>query len=400
MVAMLATHLFFLWSVRGGIARGDADFTVFYTAAKILRQGRGRSLYQSPTQREVQQEFTANSDLRRGPLPYIHPPFEALLFVPLAFLSYQDAFIFWNLLNVGLLVGIMLLLRGFVGFLQRISLPDLLLGTLAFFPIFANFHQGQDAILLLLLLVLAVRALDRHSDFLAGCWLGLAVFKYHLIIPLILLLVLWRGCKLLQGFAATASAMGLLSIAIVGWRGAAQYPAYVWRVMSAPGLGRIPYRQLPNLMGLLAGWPFLEDMGSPIQIAALACSVTLLIIVAKIGWSAKEGQTGRLSIGCAVISALLVGYSTNTYDLSLLVLPLALVSDYWLREVPGPAQARLSIILPAVPLLISPLWFFLWMRWERINLIAVFLLWWIAAIGEEIWRTRAGFTLQTVPALT
>lgn len=393
---MLATHAFFLWAVRGRIARGDPDFTVFYTAAKVLREGRGPWLYEPGTQAQVQREFTENSDLRQGPLPYIHPPVEALAFVPLTFLSYQFAFIVWNLLNLVMLVGILLLLQGWLGSLRRVSWTHLLLAALAFFPILANFHQGQDAILLLLLVVLGVRALDRHSDFLAGCWLGLGVFKYHLIVPLVVILAVWKGRKLLLGFVAGASAMATVSIAIVGWHGAIEYPVYVWRVMSAPGFGRIPFRQLPNVMGLLAGWPVLENIGRPLQIAALACSLALVIAVARMGRRANDGRSFKLSIGCAVIAAVLVAYSTNTYDLCLLILPLALVADdCW--QMPA---ARLSIILPAVPLLISPLWFLLWMGWGRINLIALFLLWWLVALSKEPRQMRPEHTVQEVPVLT
>src|SRR6202007_3182113 len=108
--AILSTHLFFLWRVRDRIARGDPDFTVFYTAGKILRQGHGAQLYQSNTQLAVQAEFARNSDIRRGPLPYIHPPFEALFFLPLTFLSYAHAFVAWNLINLAILLGVARLL--------------------------------------------------------------------------------------------------------------------------------------------------------------------------------------------------------------------------------------------------------------------------------------------------
>ena len=42
-----------------------------------------------------------------------------------------------------------------------------------------------------------------------------------------------------------------------------------------------------------------------------------------------------------------------------------------------------AILAPALPLLVSPLWFFLWMRWHRINVMALFLLWWLFAMMAE-----------------
>jgi hypothetical protein len=108
---MVAIHAAFLWSARGRSQKGDPDFTAFYTAGKILREGRGAELYRAATQNAVQWEFATDTDIRQGPLPYICPPFEALVFVPLTFLPYPEAFVLWNLLNLGLLFVIALLLR-------------------------------------------------------------------------------------------------------------------------------------------------------------------------------------------------------------------------------------------------------------------------------------------------
>jgi hypothetical protein len=390
-------HVFFLWRVRDRIARGDPDFTVFYTAGKILREGKGSQLYDPYTQQAVQREFTANDDIRRGPLPYIHPPFEALVFLPLTFFSYPVAFALWGVMNVGMLAGIMFVLRDSVDLLRRVSTVELVLWSLAFFPVFATFHQGQDAILLLLVLALGFRALNVGAAFRAGCWLGFGVFKYHLILPVILILVIWNGRKLLFGFLTTGACLAFMSLALVGWNAALQYPVYALRIVSNAGFGGIPLRQLPNLLGLLAGWNFLGEAGWMVQGLVLACAAALLIVVGRLRRQSQDANLANLCGACAVISALLVGYNTNTYDLSLLVLSLVLVADYWWREFSKKRKTNLSLILPAAPLLISPLWFFLWLRWERINLIAIFLVWWVYAIRKEILRATAN--AETRPGL-
>ena len=385
---MLATHAFFLWSVRGRIWRADPDFTVFYTAGKILRAGLTTHLYEAGTQQAVQLEFASDADIRRGPLPYIHPPFEALLFVPLTYLHYTSAFVLWNLLNLGLLVAVNVLLRDTVACLKGVSLWDLVAACLAFFPIFANFHQGQDAILLLWLVLLGFRALDRQADFMAGCWLGLGMFKYHLILPLALILIVWRGRKLAAGFAVVVALLAAISVGMIGWQEAMQYPVYVLRVILQPGFGGIPPRQLPNLLGLLAGWPVVGGLAWMVKLTVIAGSVGLLWMVASLRSRLHDARFRRLGFGCAVIASLLVGYSTNTYDLSLLVIPLAFVADYCVQKCRDQAQAWKRLILPAAPLLISPAWFFLWLRWERIHLLAVFLLWWLFAVWKEVARVR------------
>jgi len=381
---MIATHIFFLWRVRDRIARGDPDFTVFYTAGKMMREGLGSQLYNPRAQLAVQAEFARNSDIRRGPLPYIHPPFEALFFLPLTFLPYTHAFIAWNLINLAVLFGVAMLLKNSLLSLQAIPIGQMVPLGLAFFPVFANFHQGQDAILLLLLVTLSFRAFDRDADFLAGCWLAFGLFKYHLILPLALILALWRGRRFILGFGVVSSTVLLISLGLVGWKGTLQYPAYAWTVVSQPAFGGIPPRQLPSLYGLLAGWPFSQEAGSAMHVVVAVVSAALLLAVAGLRKHAHEKGFSRLCFAAALIVGLLAGYSTNSYDLSLLVLPLAVIVNWRLES---PPEGK-SLLAPAIPLFISPLWFFLWMRWQRINLMALFLLWWLFALIAEVRRLR------------
>lgn len=381
LVLVVGIHAFFLWNVRERIAKADPDFTAFYTAGTLLREGRGHELYKAGAQEEVQQQFATDSDIRRGPLPYIHPAFEALLFAPLSFLAYPAAFLVWEALNLGMLVAVSLLLRSRLGSLRPVPLLEWMLALLAFFPVFTNFLQGQDAILLLLLLVLSFRALDSNSPFAAGCWLGLGVFRYHLVVPLALILG-WRHRRMFSGFAASGSAAVLLSFAIVGWQAALLYPAYVLHWTTMPFFGKMPPSLMPNLLGLITGWPFAEATRGTLQVGVLAVSVLLLMSIAIMRNRANGRDFLNLTFACAVITAVLVGYNTGSYDLSLLVLPLALVADYCLGGSVGLPEATRRLVLPAVPLLVSPLWFLLWRQWERMNLMAIFLLWWLYAIGR------------------
>jgi hypothetical protein len=386
-IATLATHLFFLLKVRDRIIRGDPDFTVYYTAAKIIREGRSAQLYDAQTQLQVQREFTNDADIRHSPLPYIHPAFEALLFLPLTFVRYPNAFVLWNLLNLGLVFYIARLLRSFV-FLKMFATWEIALGCLAFFPIFANFQQGQDAILLLLVWALGFRCLERGSDLLAGCWFGLGIFKYHLVLASFLILAIWRGRRLVFGFAMVALPAAVVSLAVVGWQGTLRYPEFVWHVLSHGGFGRIPANELPNLLGLLSGWPRLDHEGWAVQMAVFAGSIGLIIAIAGLRSVQRDRESFRLGFACAIIVALLVAYSTNTYDLSLLLLAVVITGDYCVRNLSGTSE-RLAVLLPIAPLLISPLWFWPWLKWQRINVVAAFLLLWLYFIRREVLRRRA-----------
>jgi hypothetical protein len=132
----------------------------------------------------------------------------------------------------------------------------------------------------------------------------------------------------------------------------------------------------------------------------VAVSAGLLFAVARLKTLANDPRLFKLSFACAVTAAVLIGYNTNIHDLSLLILPLALIADHCVPLLPWSSE-KARIVVPIVPLLISPLWFFLWMRWERTNLMAFFLLWWLYAIGREILRMRedaGGSGELTLPA--
>ena len=389
---MLGMHLFFLWNVRTRIARGDPDFTAFYAAATLVRSGHAVDIYNPSEQFSAQTRFTDDSDLRRGPLRYIHPPFEALLFVPFTFFPYRAAFILWDLATVGMLVAIAVSLRATLLPGSGIHIWDLLLGLLAFFPIFANFFQGQDAILLLLVVALAFRAMKLRADFSAGCWMALGLFRFQLVIPLVLVLALWGRRRIALGFISVTALLVLVSAVMVGWENLMRYPGYLWLWASVPGSGRTPRSLLPSLLGLITGWPRLDHIHWLVAIVLLV-SAWLVIVVAGMKNRAQEPRFFDFCFACAILASVLVGYNTSTYDLALLVLPLAVI----LREgLTGLVRARL--LLPIVPLLISPFWFLIGMYWQSFNVIAVFLLWWLFALRHELLR-RNGTASALQPGL-
>ena len=384
---MVALHAFYLWQVRREIARGDPDFTTFYTAGHMLRSGQGSQIYEPRAQSQSQLAWIGNSEIRRGPLLYIHPPFEAPLFVPFSLFEYRGAFVLWDVVNLVLVLAISAILRRTLLSATNVRTWEIALGLLAFFPIFVNFFQGQDAILLLLFVVLALRAMHKHEDFAAGCWLGAGLIRFHLVIPLVLILALWGRRRIVIGFAAVGTALLLVSFATVGVRATMDYPGYLWRWVSVPGLGRTPSPLLPSLAGLVSGWPEVDRVRWFLRAAVLVASAGLLLMVARLKDMALS-EHFDLNFACAVLASVLVGYNTSTYDLALLVLPMAAVANFSIREWRG--RRPVALLLPVAPLLVSPFWFVLGMYWQKFNLIAIFLVWWLFAIWKMLQRIRPG----------
>jgi hypothetical protein len=151
---------------------------------------------------------------------------------------------------------------------------------------------------------------------------------------------------------------------------------------------------MPNLNGLVQGWPFLFPK-MVWSAAALVSSVMLFLFAAWAGRTTAQPEKLELKFALAVVVSGLIGWQTNAHDLSLLVLPLVLVLDYCVQT---PTRSRrFALLLPVLPLLLSPLWIVLWLAAGRVNLMAIPLLWWAWKIGREIsgdGRSRLGSTVQ------
>src|ERR1700730_10463414 len=225
--AMIVLHGYVLWQAQRSVPAGLPDFSIFYTAGRILRAGHGARLYDDTLQESLQRSFSPHAMERRGSiLPYNHPPFEALLFVPLARFSYVTAYAIWLGINLILLFSVPLLLRPRLSVLGKAPVYLWVLACLGFFPIFMALLQGQDSIVLLFLYCLVFLGLRRNAEFSGGSWLGLGVFKYHLVVPFGVPLL--RRKKLVAGFMAVVVLLGLISLAVTGWQGLLSYPRYVW----------------------------------------------------------------------------------------------------------------------------------------------------------------------------
>src|SRR5215470_4667051 len=153
LISSAIVHGTLLWKERRQIASGYGDFSALYTGGSLVARGLGGQLYDDQQQWKIQQEFARGVNIRRGPLPFIRPPFDALVFVPFAWLSYPVAVIIWSLLNLGLLFFAIQILERPLGKAYPPWIETIL--CLGLFPVFLDLLLGQDSILLLLLFVLA-----------------------------------------------------------------------------------------------------------------------------------------------------------------------------------------------------------------------------------------------------
>jgi hypothetical protein len=355
------------------------DFPDFYCAARMLSEGAGHQLYNVDLQRQYQARYAG----RVGTL-YIHPPFEAVLYLTVSWLPLRRAYLLWFLLNLAFL--------SFSG--RRLSKEELipwdwrvfLVAALTFVPALLCLQQGQDSLFLLLLAILAFAALRRKRSFAAGCWLGLGLFKFQIVLPLVLVLFLTqRGTtrkQLAKGFSLSALALAGLSAAISGWSIFTVYPRFLLHLHEQPFAGIAP-RAMANFRGLTY-FLFRGDQSSWAVAAVMILGAAALIqtlTVWKHALCASHPELGDATAGDfdlafanTVLFVLLVSYHLNPHDLSLLLLPIPLLLHRTFTRTPGLPRAG---------------------KWMTAGLLGI-----LSLPPLHLWALRAGvYTLVSVPLL-
>lgn len=376
LAAMVGMHAWVFFTLRQQVREGYPDFTAFYAAGRLVRAGLGAQLYSMEAQAREQQEFASGVKIRNGPLPFTHPPFEAALFAPLALLSYSSAYWLWNAVSLLALVGFLLLLGPHIPRLRAWSEAVPFLAGLAFFPVFVCLLQGQDSLLLLLLFGLVFVAMKGGHDFLAGICLGMALFRFQLVLPVMAVVLLRRRWRVVAGFALAALALAAVSVAVAGWEQALRYPQELLQISHAQGAAAMNPRVMPNLRGAVSS---LAGEGN------LAHGLIAMVSLALIGlaawrWKADPQQPGfALGFALTLAVAVMVSYHMMGHDLSVLLIPLLLAVEWLLRQRARGMPRRL--VTAAVGLLfLSPIYFLLWFRYQHFSL----LFWVVALLGAGL----------------
>jgi len=380
---MAIAHGIEFWHQRARIFAGYGDFSAFYTSGLMLRQGEGRLLYDRRAQWRVQQQFSSGVEIRQGPMPFVRPPFEAVLFLPLAYFPYSAALKIWLLANVVLLwlaARILPRARPFTRIYPAWLETALCLG---FFPAFLALFQGQDAIILLLVVAAVLNRLQAGKDVAAGVFLALGLFKFLLVVPIVLMLWLAGRPRILAGFLPGAAALVAVSCAISGVSVISTYPLYLLSLNRAPGVGVVTAQSMPNLRGLLTA--FIGRAPYPGAIHWLLLPVALVAIgFAVWRWrpSIRTGFAGLASGYClALLVAILSSYYAYIYDMTLLIIPLVLFGGGFLDQPDLPAMPRRMIACGLLLLICTPLYWALILRLDCPYLLVIPMF--VLALGIE-----------------
>ena len=277
------------------------DFLSFYTGGLLARQGALHRLYDPGVQAAIERSVFPKAVL----MPFIRPPFYALLLAPLTLLPLVPAFWVWLTAQFAALLGC------WWWFARRFGYDALVFAAL-YYPTSVGLANGQDPVWMLAIFLAAYALAERQRDLTAGAVLGLAVIKFHLLFLIPVTLAITRRRRILAGFCGTAALCTVLSLLLGGPGIAAQYYNLLTR-RDIQTLDPMPVRMI-NVRALA------------LNIGVDSFWITALLTVAVIGLLAVAAWRSPLwrwfSAGCA--ATLLVAPHIYNYDAGILLLPILL----------------------------------------------------------------------------
>jgi hypothetical protein len=193
---------------------GSRDFLGLYVGARLIATGHAFQLYDVDAQREMMNIVIA-PDHRTRLMPFVYPPYIALLLSPLAKFSLTTALAIWTGINISLAgITCATLLRLGSAWTERFAL---LAFALAWVPLHLTIIQGQLGLLTALGITGAIISIRNNRHVQAGFWLALGVFKPQLLVFPLVILAMWRRGRALVSFFAALAALTGISFAKFGF---------------------------------------------------------------------------------------------------------------------------------------------------------------------------------------
>jgi len=271
-------------------------------------------------------------------LPYLYPPFLAILFRPLAFLPYAWAYAAWSAISLGLYVaGLLVMLREF-GPTSRRDKETMFLLALAFEPFLVEtIAGGQVSSLAFLCVALAIRSEHRARPLSCGAFLSLCLYKPTLLVLFLPMLVFSRRWRILAGFGAGVAVLLAVTALTMGPSVLADYVRTITHFGglyfgSNAVLRGWKYVDLRGFMSLLTG----EYSMGLLALGVAACWILPVLIRT---WWTRGGLDARYpsrTWALTIVWTLLLNAYVPFYDCILVVLVFILMA----HALSGPSQMR------------------------------------------------------------
>lgn len=361
-IALILLAIGFATAEGGQTAFGSelgADYAGFYTAATILNERSPHELYDFELQDRIYHR-TLPGIPSEYTLPYVHPPFVAAAFRPLALLPYSWSFLVWLLISACLyLSGLCAIGKMLRNFPSRTRSTGLLL-ALSFEPfIMECWLAGQLSALGFCLIALALLAHSRGRPTLSGFLFGLCLYKPTLLVLILPMLVIARCWRHLLGFAMSGAILAIISLATVGWQTCENYAHIVFGFASVSTGSRTvfqvgKYVDLNSFLKLLTA----GSGTTVVWVVFAAAAGCFLPFLARAWWRLDRSTDHyrQLVMASTLTGTLVFNIYVGVYDAILVVLAVILTADALYRRAPETNRST----PPFFKLLLVLLWMTPW----------------------------------------
>jgi Glycosyltransferase family 87 len=329
--------------VQGTAEQGPVeDYIAFYTAGRLVLDGRGESVYDLDVIAEREHEMFGRDVGGTGRLGFFNPPFVAVIFAPLALLPPNLESPLLLILN-----GVLVLAAGVI--LQRLLklrglLPStaLWLTILSLYSVYWTLVHGQLS-MFILLGFLGFFGLQREGKpRLSGLALALLLIKPQMAVVPVLVLLYKRRWTELTAFGTVALGLVAVSVAISGPSILWEYPKFALNASEWERTFAWQVQRMYGLNGLLAT---VIDKHSTIHfvLTGVASVATIALAVSAFRGPWKPASTAfPLGVAGMVAASVLINPHIWMQDMVLVGLVAALGLINW-RERERTAGVWVSI---------------------------------------------------------
>jgi hypothetical protein len=340
-IIILICGLFANVNILNNYRNVESDFVPDYIAATSLRGG--GSLYGEHIKNLEKEMLGFN-----GP-PNFHPPFNALLYLPLSFFYYNTAFILLSVISIVFLFWI----NQFI--VRELKLGsewflNLMCFTLLWYPVFNCLGSGQSSMIITFCLIIGWFSLRHSREYVSGLFFAIATL-IKLFPGLVLLYLLisknWRALFamiffIVIGLSLTAFIVGFddmktYAITTVA-RDVDDFRGYVLN----HSIGGIVSR----LFGKQMGWfePLVELPHIASLLIILLSIGVLVYTILKLREMAEKKECSDYAFGLTLVTMLLLSPITWSHIFPVLILPLGLLLREYIED-SSPARLRLLLLI-------------------------------------------------------
>ncbi len=308
------------------------DFTTFYTAGSIARDGLGRSIYDLDVQSEYQSKILNENISQTEIFPFNNPPFVVYPFILFSRLPLRSAFFLWTILQSGMLLWLFYLLYRFSANWMPVERWLMISGVMAFTPLLIDFMLGTFSLLLLLCIFQFYSDLKKEHGVRSAGWLMLEFIKPQIALLPCFLLLGARRWKTIGTVVVIGICLGIVTTFSFGWQTWLDFSRNITTASSNfNSFGIVPAIEY-NLKGFLT--MLMGDSRSGlinhISMVALLLSVVFVLWIWRDPWQVNHDRF-EVKFSLTIMLSLVLSLHLNPYDSLLLVLPSILFYNY-LRE--------------------------------------------------------------------